>query len=64
MMRNWRMVIEPTLDDLLTDDVMIAVMRSAGVDAEQIRRRLIEIAERLCLARGLPVPAMREQVAA
>ena len=63
-MRNWRMVIEPTLDDLLTDDVMIAVMRSAGVDADQIRSRLVETAERLCQGRGLSGNAIREPVAA
>ncbi len=63
-MRNWRMVIEPTLDDLLTDDVMIAVMRSAGVDAAQIRSRLIETADRLCHARRLSGKASGQRVAA
>lgn len=38
---------EPTLDDLLEDELMTPVMRSAGLDAETLRRRLGETARRL-----------------
>ena len=47
-MRQWTMSeVEPTLDDLLDDDIMIPVMRSAGVDAELLRRELRRAASRL-----------------
>ena len=48
-MTGWKMtMIEPTLDDLLDDEIMAPVMRSAGVDASQIKARLAEQARRLC----------------
>jgi hypothetical protein len=40
-------MIEPTLDDLLEDDMMRAVMRSAGVSAAELRAKLSETARRL-----------------
>lgn len=49
--RRWKInVTEPTLDDLLADDVMIPVMRSAGVTAEALRAGLREAACRLARA--------------
>ena len=47
-MTGWKMtMIEPTLDDLLDDEIMTSVMRSAGVDALQLKARLAEQARRL-----------------
>ena len=47
-MAGWKMtMIEPTLDDLLEDDMMRAVMRSAGVSAAELRAKLSETARRL-----------------
>jgi hypothetical protein len=47
-MTGWKMtMIEPTLDDLLDDEIMASVMRSAGVDASQLKARLAEQARRL-----------------
>jgi hypothetical protein len=47
-MTGWKMtMIEPTLDDLLEDDIMASVMRSSGIDAAQLRARLGETARRL-----------------
>jgi hypothetical protein len=40
-------MIEPTLEDLLEDDMMGAVMRSAGISAAELRARLSETARRL-----------------
>ncbi len=47
-MTGWKMtMIEPTLDDLLEDEIMASVMRSSGIDAAQLRARLGETARRL-----------------
>jgi len=47
-MRRWKMSeVEPSLDDLLDDEIMIPVMRSAGVDAAQLRAELKRAAGRL-----------------
>lgn len=46
-MRTWRMTGEPSLKELLGDDIMDPVMRSAGVSGEELRRTLAELAERL-----------------
>ena len=47
-MRRWKMSeVEPSLDDLLDDEIMIPVMRSAGVSAEQLRAELKSTAGRL-----------------
>jgi hypothetical protein len=40
-------MIEPTLEDLLEDDIMQSVMRSAGIDAAGLRARLAETARRI-----------------
>jgi hypothetical protein len=46
-MPKWRLAGEPSLDELLDDEVMVRVMRRAGLDAIELRRRLAEIAGRL-----------------
>jgi hypothetical protein len=56
-MRDWRLAGEPSLEELLEDEMMHRVMRGAGLDAREFRRRLSEIARRLrergeCLACG------------
>ncbi len=51
-------MIEPTLDDLLDDEIMQPIMRSAGVDAGQLRARLGETARRL-YERRIAVPPPR-----
>jgi hypothetical protein len=57
-MAGWKMtMIEPTLDDLLEDELMAPVMRSAGISAAELRAKLSETARRLA---GKPVPAARQ----
>jgi hypothetical protein len=47
-MTGWKMtMIEPTLDDLLDDEIMAPIMRSAGVDATALKASLGETARRL-----------------
>jgi hypothetical protein len=46
-MREWRMAGEPSLDELLDDEIMESMMRSAGVDERELRRRLRELSHRL-----------------
>jgi hypothetical protein len=47
-MRRWKMSeVEPSLDELLGDEIMIPVMRSAGLSAEQLRAELRLAASRL-----------------
>jgi hypothetical protein len=46
-MRVHGMVGEPTLDELLADDIMRPVMKSAGLDAGGLRALLRELAHRL-----------------
>jgi hypothetical protein len=38
---------EPDLDDLLADEIMVPVMRSAHIDRERLRRQLVEVASRV-----------------
>lgn len=38
---------EPTLDELLEDDVMAPVLRSAGLDAQGLRDMIAETARRI-----------------
>ena len=45
-MKRW-LVGEPKLDDLMNDDVMARVAKSAGMSREELRSRLTEIARRL-----------------
>ncbi|MGH7123926.1 MAG: hypothetical protein ACREFI_06100 [Stellaceae bacterium] len=56
-MRRWTMSeVEPSLDDLLDDEIMIPVMRSAGLSAEQLRAELKRTAGRLAgLEPTLPI---------
>jgi hypothetical protein len=47
-MRNWKHAgIEPSIDELLDDEVMVPVMRSAGLCACDLRALVTETAERL-----------------
>lgn len=47
-MRKWRMTVrEPSLDELLADEMMGAVTRSAGIDPARLRAMLAELARRL-----------------
>ena len=55
-MPECRMRGEPSLDELLGDEIMDPVMRRAGVDATEIRRRMAELAHRLGL-RQPPLPS-------
>jgi hypothetical protein len=54
-MQRWKMSeVEPSLGDLLDDDIMIPVMRSAGLDAEQLRMELRRAAGRLAGLKAKP----------
>ena len=46
-MRVCGMAGEPTLDELLADEIMRPVMRSAGLDAGGLRSLLRDLAHRL-----------------
>jgi hypothetical protein len=46
-MRPWRMTGEPSLDELLGDEIIDRVMERDGLDAAAIRRLLREMAQRL-----------------
>ena len=46
-MERWHMTGEPSLDELLDDDIMGPVKRSAGTTPEELRRTLTELARRL-----------------
>lgn len=50
---------EPGLDDLLADDVMAPVLRSAGYDAQGFREMIAETARRLDERRPAHDPARR-----
>lgn len=43
----WRMTGEPSLDELLGDEIMDHVTRTAGLDKSELRRRLADLARRL-----------------
>lgn len=49
---------EPTLDDLLDDDIMMPVLRSAGFDLQRFRAMIVETARRIGVRRPerMPVP--------
>ncbi len=49
-MSRWRLAGEPDLEELLSDELMGPVVRSAGVSHEELRRLLSDISRRL--ARG------------
>jgi hypothetical protein len=58
----WKMtMIEPTLDDLLDDEIMTPIMRSAGVDVNELRARLAETAHRLTAQKPPRQPAARRR---
>jgi hypothetical protein len=44
---DWCIGLEPDLDDLLADEIMESVMRSAHIGRDQFRRQLAEIALRI-----------------
>jgi len=47
-MRNWKDAgIEPSIDELLDDEVMVPVMRSAGLCIGDLRTLVSETAERI-----------------
>jgi hypothetical protein len=47
-MRNWKIAgVEPSIDELLEDEVMVPVMRSAGLCVSDLRDLVTETAERL-----------------
>ena len=52
-------MIEPTLDDLLDDEIMTPIMRSAGVDVNELRARLAETAYRLTAQKNAAWTARR-----
>ncbi len=44
-MQKWKIdVVEPSIDDLLGDDIMIPVMRSAGLSAEELKTQIRRVA--------------------
>lgn len=51
-MRGWNVTMEPTLEDLLDDEIMEPVARSAGLSTTELRRQLMEIARRLAPTAG------------
>jgi len=46
-LERWHNCDEPGLEELLADEIMEPVMRSAHVDRDQLRRQLSEIALRV-----------------
>jgi hypothetical protein len=50
-MPEWKMTREPTLEELLRDDIMVPVLRSAGVDAAKLRALVTDLARRLPVRR-------------
>ncbi|HEY5209523.1 MAG TPA: hypothetical protein VIJ42_08785 [Stellaceae bacterium] len=47
-MRNWKSAgVEPSIDELLHDELMVPVMRSAGLCIGDLRALVTETAERL-----------------
>ena len=51
-MRRW-LAGEPSLEELLGDDIMGPVVASAGMSREQFRLRLAELASRLGNSEGV-----------
>jgi len=47
-MACWKLEVEePSLDELLGDEMMVAVTRSAGLDRRRLRDLLVALARRL-----------------
>ena len=45
---NWKWrEREPSLDELLDDEMMVRVVRSTGIDSVEFKRRLADIAHRV-----------------
>jgi len=55
-MSRWRLAGEPDLEELLGDDVMGHVVRSAGVSHEELRRQLSDISRRLARSKARAKP--------
>jgi hypothetical protein len=55
-MSGWKRIEEPSLDDLLADDLMVQVMESAGTDRAALRRALAEMASRIDVSIHARVP--------
>lgn len=51
-MTTWSLAMEPTLDDLLTDDVLQQAVRSAGLTPNEFKERLRNLAVRRSELRG------------
>ncbi len=50
---------EPSLEDLLADEVMEPVLRSAGLEVQELRDMMVETARRI-VDRGRQVAWMKE----
>jgi hypothetical protein len=51
-MEVWTLrIVEPTLDELLADEIMVLVTRSAGTDRARLRALLRDVAGRLPVER-------------
>lgn len=48
-MQKWWMSGEPSIDELLADEMMDPVARSAGLSREELRLKVMEVARRLAL---------------
>lgn len=46
-MSRWRLAGEPDLEELLGDEVMTPVVRSAGMSHDELRRQLSDVGRRL-----------------
>ena len=55
-MAGWQIDREPTLDELLHDDVIVQAVRSAGFETEAFRAHLADIARRVTR----PAEALRQ----
>ncbi len=49
-MHSWRVMREPSLDELLGDEIMERMIRRSGLDTAEFRRQLAELARRLDFA--------------
>jgi hypothetical protein len=45
-MSGWMMAVEPTLEELLRDEIMVPVTRSAGIDVARLRALMTDVARR------------------
>ena len=50
-MPTWRMAGEPSLDELLGDEIVHRMMRRDGIDASELRLALAEMARRIAARR-------------